>query len=66
MAKPSKKLLGRNTVLSIGLVQGSKKISFLSGGELHHRFIATCEDSHSRSLWQREAFNDDFAANYCA
>jgi hypothetical protein len=63
-AQPGKKLLGRNPFFSVGLVQGSEQLSFIFGVELYQRFIATREDSHGRSLRQRKAFNDDFAANY--
>ena len=61
--QPREKLRGRNAFLSVSLVEGGKQLSLLLRREFYNRFVASSEDGHGRSLWQREAFDNDLAAN---
>ncbi|HEV7515959.1 MAG TPA: hypothetical protein VGR07_06640, partial [Thermoanaerobaculia bacterium] len=62
-AEPREKLFGWNTFFSVGLIEGGNELSFLAGRKLHQRLIAASEDRYGRSLWQREALDNDLAAN---
>jgi len=62
--EPREKFLGRNPLLAVSLVKGIEKLSFLLGRESHSGLVTTSKDGHCRSLGERKAFYDDFAANY--
>ena len=64
--KPRKEFFSWNTFLSVGFIEGSEKLSFFLRREFDNGFVSSCEDRYGRTLREREAFDDNLAADYGA
>ena len=60
---PCKKLLSKNTILTISHVMRFEKLDFLLVCKTNSHFVAPQKDCHGHAIWQQQALYKDFAKN---